>query len=162
GSVELLAEPGASANDMARLHGTFVAGILWARPGFGAPAICPSCTLLLRPIFTRGDGPSSHQPSAAPALLAAAICDCVEAGARVINLSLALSGPSMRGEAALTEALDHATRRQVVVVAAAGNQGTLGSSAITRHRWVVPMVACDAAGRPMQESNLARSIARAG
>src|SRR5687767_10917662 len=33
------------------LHGTFVAGILSARRGTVAPAICPDCTILVRPIF---------------------------------------------------------------------------------------------------------------
>src|SRR5215208_4469097 len=33
------------------LHGTFVAGVLSARRGSQAPAICPGCTLLIRPIF---------------------------------------------------------------------------------------------------------------
>jgi subtilisin family serine protease len=53
-------------------------------------------------------------------------------------------------------------RRGVIVVAAAGNQGTLGSSAITRHPWVIPVVACDLRGRPMNESNLGSSIGRRG
>jgi subtilisin family serine protease len=47
-------------------------------------------------------------------------------------------------------------------VAAAGNQGTLGSSAITRHPWVIPVVACDLLGRPLNESNLGSSIGRRG
>src|SRR6476646_4577228 len=40
------------------LHGTFVAGILAAKRGSAAPAICPNCTLLVRPVFvekTSGD-----------------------------------------------------------------------------------------------------------
>ena len=32
-------------------HGTFVAGILVARRGSDAPAICPGCTLLVYPVF---------------------------------------------------------------------------------------------------------------
>lgn len=39
------------ANSPACLHGTFVAGILSAKRNSPAPAICPNCTLLLRPIF---------------------------------------------------------------------------------------------------------------
>src|SRR5688500_16204071 len=35
-------------------HGTFVAGVLAASRGSGAPAICPGCTLLVRPIFGEG------------------------------------------------------------------------------------------------------------
>ena len=50
----------------------------------------------------------------------------------------------------------------MIVVAAAGNQGALGSSAITRHPWVIPVVACDDRGRPTNESNLGGSIGRRG
>src|SRR5438067_1343694 len=39
------------AKSMACMHGTFVAGILCARRNSAAPAICPDCTLLVRPIF---------------------------------------------------------------------------------------------------------------
>jgi predicted cupin superfamily sugar epimerase len=39
----------AQARSAACLHGTFVASILCARRGSAAPAICPACTLLVRP-----------------------------------------------------------------------------------------------------------------
>ena len=80
----------------------------------------------------------------------------------MINLSLALAQPSINGIRALEEAFDQAVRRGVIVVAAAGNQGALGSSAITRHPWVIPVVACDDRGRPMNDSNLGGSIGRRG
>ena len=48
------------------------------------------------------------------------------------------------------------------MVAAAGNQGTVGSSVITRHPWVIPVIACDLQGRPTTESNLGSSIGRRG
>ena len=150
------------ANSTACLHGTFVAGILSAKRNSPAPAICPDCTLLIRPIFAETTSGREHMPSATPQELAAAIIECIDAGARVINLSLALAQPSIKGEQALEEALNQAIRRGVIVVAAAGNQGTLGSSAITRHPWVIPVVACDLAGRPMNESNLGGSIGRRG
>jgi len=150
------------ANSTACLHGTFVAGILSAKRDSLAPAICPNCTLLLRPIFARDDSGRDPMPSATPVELAAAIIACVDAGARVINLSLGLAQPSTKEERALEEALDHAVRHGVIVVAAAGNQGTVGSSAITRHPWVIPVVACDLRGRPTNESNLGSSIARHG
>ena len=101
-------------------------------------------------------------PSATPKELAAAIIECIDAGARVINLSVSLAQPSTTGEQSLEDALDQALKRSVIVVAAAGNQGTLGSSVITRHPWVIPVVACDARGRPMNESNLGSSIGRRG
>lgn len=150
------------ANSTACLHGTFVAGILSAKRNSPAPAICPNCTLLIRPIFVEKTTSGAQIPSSTPQELAAAIIECIDAGARVINLSLALAQPSTKGEQALEEALNHAVRRGVIVVAAAGNQGTLGSSAITRHPWVIPVVACDLRGRPMNESNLGSSIGRRG
>ncbi|MGH8685787.1 MAG: S8 family peptidase, partial [Nitrosospira sp.] len=127
-----------------------------------APAICPDCTLLIRPIFADTTAGREHMPSATPQELAAAILQCINAGARVINLSLALAQPSTKGEHALEEALTLALRRGVLIVAAAGNQGTLGSSAITRHPWVIPVVACDLRGRPINESNLGSSIGTRG
>ncbi len=41
----------AQASSAACMHGTFVAGILCGKRGSLAPAICPGCTLLVRPIF---------------------------------------------------------------------------------------------------------------
>jgi subtilisin family serine protease len=152
----------AQANSRACLHGTFIAGILSGKRNSPAPAICPDCTLLIRPIFAETTSGHEHMPSATPLELAAAIIACIEAGAQVINLSLALAQPSTRGEQALVEALNQAVRRGVIVVAAAGNQSTLGSSAITRHPWVITVVACDLGGRPMNESNLGSSIGRRG
>jgi subtilisin family serine protease len=90
-------------------------------------------------------------PRATPKELAAAIAECIAAGARVVNLSLALAGPSINGEQSLEDALNRAVSQGVIVAAAAGNQGTLGSSAITRHPWVIPVVACDLGGKPIPE-----------
>src|SRR5512132_2821930 len=79
-------------------HGTFVAGLLMARRGSRAPAICPGCTLLVRP------SDNAEMPSATPDETATAIADCVDAGARVINLSVAVAQPSSNREHGLEEA----------------------------------------------------------
>lgn len=150
------------ASSPACLHGTFSAGILSARRGSSAPAICPGCTLLVRPIFKETTPGNGAMPSATPGELAEAIIECIDAGARVLNLSVALAQPSSRGERELEEALDYAAGRGAIVVTAAGNQGTLGSTAITRHPWVVPVAACDLRGRPIGASNLGSSIGRRG
>jgi subtilisin family serine protease len=152
----------ALTNSAACVHGTFVAGILCARRGSAAPAICPDCTLLVRPIFAESPSGGGRMPSATPEDLAAAIVECVGAGARVINLSVNLTQPSSKAERQLEEALNHAAERGAIVVAAAGNQGTLGSSALTRHPWAIPVVACDERGGPIDMSNLGGSIGRRG
>ncbi|HEU5239583.1 MAG TPA: S8 family serine peptidase, partial [Pyrinomonadaceae bacterium] len=132
------------------------------RRGADAPAICPDCTLLVRPIFPESSDQNPDMPSAAPEELAAAIIDCVDAGVRVINLSAALVQPSLKGQRFLEEALYYAARHRVIVVAAAGNQGNVGASAITRHPWVIPVVACDLRGAPVSHTNLGNSIGRRG
>lgn len=144
------------------MHGTFVAGILCAKRSSIAPAICPNCTLLVRPIFVETPSGNGQIPSATPQDLAVAIIDSVKAGARVLNLSVALVQPTSKGLGEVEEALDYAAKHGVIVVVAAGNQGTIGSSAITRHPWVIPVVACDFQGRPISYSNLGSSIGRRG
>jgi len=148
-------------NSLACLHGTFVAGILAARRGSGAPAICPDCTLLVRPIFSE-DTADGGMPSAKPEELARAIHDCVDQGARVLNISAAIGQPSINAERTLEDALDRLASRGIIVIVSAGNQGTLGSTALTRHPWVIPVISYDLRGRPMDHSNLGASIARRG
>jgi subtilisin family serine protease len=143
----------------ARAHGTFVAGILSAKRGSVAPAICPGCTLLVRPIFLETPSPSNPEIfNATPAELAAAIVECVDAGVSAINLSVAIARPTPNRERVLEQALNHAADQRTIIVAAAGNQGVVGSSSITRHPWVTPVAACDFRGRPMASSNLSGSI----
>jgi subtilisin family serine protease len=143
------------------MHGTLVAGILAARRGAEAPAIAPDCTLLVRPVMSEAPL-NGAAPSASPTQLAAAIVDCVDAGARLLNLSLALNGPSLGKVADVGQALEHARRRGVLIFAAAGNHGIVGSSAIIRDRWVVPVVAYSRSGRPLAPSNFGRAIGLGG
>jgi subtilisin family serine protease len=151
----------ARSTSVACRHGTFVAGVLMARRGSRTPAICPGCTLLLRPIFAETAG-NGGMPSASPEELAAAVVDAVTAGARVVNISATLARPLPKGERAIEEALTHAGRRGVLVVAAAGNEWTVGGSALVRHPRVISVVACDEHGRPVSHSNLGHSIGRRG
>jgi len=152
----------ARANSIACMHGTFVAGILSANRTSDAPSIAPGCTLLVRPIFAESVSGNRHMPSATPEELATAIIDCIGAGADVINLSAALVQRSAKGQGRLDDALDYSAKHGVVIVAAAGNQGSVGSSAITRHPWVIPVVACDLRGRPIGYSNFGNTIGRRG
>jgi subtilisin family serine protease len=139
-------------------HGTLVAGVLSARRGARAPAICPSCTLLVRPIFAETALGHGELPTATPAELATAIGDMVAADVQVINLSVAARHSSGGGERDLQMVLDHAAARGVLVVAAAGNEALVGSTCITRHPWVTPVVASNIEGGPLDFANLGSSI----
>ena len=143
-------------------HGTFVAGILCARRGSVAPAICPNCTLLVRPIFAEARTAKAEMPVTTVEELAEAIVDCIAADAQVLNISAALAQPSTKNDRVLADALDQAAKRGVLVIVAAGNQGIVGSTTITRHPGVIPVVAYNYQRRPMDYSNLGSSIGRRG
>jgi subtilisin family serine protease len=150
------------AGSAACTHGTLVAAILVAKRGSRAPSICPGCTLLLRPIFAESTQKDGRMPSATPEELAKAIVETVKAGARIINLSVGLLRSNLEGERALGQALDYAAGHGAIILVAAGNQGTVGSSTLTRHPWVIPVAGCDLRGRPTGLSNLGSSIGRRG
>ena len=159
-AIELLTRSGwATKNDGAFHHATSVAGILVARRGSVAPAICPDATLLVCPIFSFASHPAG---AAAPDELASAIVETIDAGARILNLSLALAPTTATAGRQLQEALNYAFHRGLIVVAAAGNQGTIGSSVITRHPSVIPVVAYDLQAHPGLGSNLGHSIGQRG
>jgi subtilisin family serine protease len=141
-------------------HGTFVLGILSAARSSQAPAICPGCTIIVRPIFT--DVNSGGLPSTQPSEVAAGIIDCVDMGACVLNLSAAFWAPAIGQEHQLQQSLDYAARRGVLVVTAAGNRGVIASSPLTRHPWVIPAVAYALSGNPLSSANIGPSIGRRG
>ena len=92
-------------------HGTFVAGMLAAKRGSLAPAICPDCTFIVRPIFSETPPRNGERPSASPEELATGIVESVRAGARVLNLSVNVTEFAGRGEVRLGEALSFAASR---------------------------------------------------
>ena len=150
----------ATPDNTSLIHGTFVAGILSSRRGSSAPAICPGCSLLIRPIF--GESRKGGNLFTTPGELAAAIIDVVNAGARVVNLSVSLTRSSSATDREVRDALDYAARYGVITIAAVGNQGQINGSSVTRHPGVIPVVACNGQGAVTTYSNLAASAARTG
>jgi hypothetical protein len=129
-------------------HGTFVIGLLGARRDAPIPGLCPGCTLLHFPLFE-----DSNQPVSVPEL-GSTIMAAVDAGARLINLSLAIFGDDADRNSILQAALDGAHTAGTLVIAAAGNQGRLTRGQLLSHPATIPVVATDAAGRVLLSSNL--------
>jgi subtilisin family serine protease len=143
-----------NANSAGVRHATFLAGILHGVRGGPAPAIAPGCPLLAWPIFTSDAAAPS---SAASGLLAEALVELVRGGARIINVSAALVNSSGSRSRHIEAALDHTANNGVLVIAASGNRAMLSGTALTRHPWVVPVVACDRSGVLAGYSNISRS-----
>jgi subtilisin family serine protease len=160
-----------SSNSIACMHGTFIAGMLCARRGLSAPAICPDCKVLLYPIFSEQHKEALNSdnsaalllPSSTPEELSNAIIETVDAGAKIINISAGLSKSSLVAYSELKDAYDYAMRNSVIVVAAAGNEGNIGGYiSILGHQWVIPVAACDEQGRLALMSNFGLSIGSRG
>jgi subtilisin family serine protease len=117
--------------------------------------------LLLRPVFCEV-APGTAEPVVTPEELAAAIVDVVDAGARVINLSLGVTGHTLAHSRAVDDAFDHALAHDALVVVAAGNHGHVGPAPLMTHPWPIPVTACDATGRPLPGANLGIAIGRTG
>ena len=147
-----------NSENAAAAHATALANLLVASEDPDSPALAPRCTLLVRPIF-RGDGAAIYTSLEE---LAAAIHDCIDARASVLNLSLGLTNPALRPEHALTSALDRATANGVIVVAASGNHELVGGTSIVQHRWTIPVAACGVSGQPARYSNFGASVGRRG
>ena len=111
------------------MHGTFVAGILCEEKLCRAGDL-PRLHFACAPDFFRNTRGERVDPERHPGGTRSGIIECIDAGARLVNLSAALAQvPSSKGERALGQALDYAATRGAIVVAAAGNQGTVGSTA---------------------------------
>ena len=98
-------------------HGTHVAGIIAATAdnGIGVAGVAPECRVLpVKVLDSKGSGDTIG--------VAAGIRYAADAGAKIINLSLA--GPS---DATMGDAVAYAQLKGCIVVAAAGNEG-LGSA----------------------------------
>lgn len=155
--IEVTGSGGASrcavADAYACQHGTFIAGIL--------TGIRPRATLLTRAVFSEHVATGSI-PVAAADVVADAIFDAIAAGARVINLSVGVVQPTARQRETLAAACEHARRRDVLVIAAAGNQGRVGPLPLVEHAWVIPVASSFPDGRADLQSNLGPGIGRRG
>ncbi|MBW1600445.1 S8 family serine peptidase, partial [Streptomyces sp. JJ38] len=128
-------------------HGTAVAGLIAASRG-GEPRItgvAPGARI--HPVRIVGGVESTTENT-----LAAGIDAAVDAGARVLNLSFAL--PVDREP--VREAVRRAVAADVVVVAAAGNEGTTDVPMYpAAYDGVLAVGAVDARGEPVEQSNQA-------
>jgi hypothetical protein len=143
-------------------HGTFIAGILCGKRESQAIAISPDCTVLVRPIFCEETSSQPNCPEVTPAELTTAIKETIDAGAQVINLSLGLASTALLDYPALQGIFNYALQKGVLLVAASGNQGSLGPVPLFKHPWVIPVAACNLEGRLATGSNIGLSVGKRG
>jgi membrane-anchored mycosin MYCP len=136
-----------AANSDCLGHGTFVAGLIAARPrsGVGFAGVAPAAVILpIRQTDLGQDGTADG--------LAAGIRFATDHGASVINISLA----STVSSAALDTAVAYAERHNVVIVAAAANDAQDGNPR-TYPASIATVLAVGAVGQDDQRSSFSES-----
>jgi thermitase len=128
-------------------HGTAVAGVVAGNPG-DATSVCPACTIVSAKVLDAND-------SGGDAEIARGLAWAVAAGARVVNLSMSGSDEAP----VLRDAIRSATRHGVVVVAAAGNDGSSDRSFPAADPNVIGVAATTASDTVFSWSNRGRWVA---
>lgn len=132
-------------------HGTKVAGIIAARPrtGTGFVGLAPEATII--PIRQNDDKSSGKQTT-----MATAIKYAVTAKADVINISQDTVAPPAP-TSGLTEAVQEALAKDIVVVASAGNDGTDGKLRTTYPAGIDGVLAVGASDRNNERATFSQA-----
>ncbi|MFI0425069.1 S8 family serine peptidase [Spongiactinospora sp. 9N601] len=107
--------PPTPPNDRMREHGTFTASVLTGQPGTVLPGLAPRCRAVFLPVPADEDQPPD------PLSAARAIEELTEAGAAVIQYTLAHHTASDDAHPLLKRAIAHAMQAGVLITAPAGN-----------------------------------------
>ncbi|MGC2779108.1 MAG: PatA/PatG family cyanobactin maturation protease [Bradyrhizobium sp.] len=148
--VNALLPPG-EGGGAALAHGTHVASIIFGQPGSDVEGVAPRCRGLFIPVFAsdrRNDHLGCSQLDLARAILLAA-----ENGAHVINISGGELTRSGEPAPVLAQAIETCARRNILIVAAAGNDGCDCLHVPAAARSVLAVGAMDPSGAPLSSSN---------
>lgn len=115
--LDTLVQDAAGGGPMS-LHGTHVASLLFGQPGSSVVGIAPHCRGLIVPVFRDNQEGRLSQLD-----LARAIEQAVGEGAHIINVSGGQRSPTGQADGMLEHALQLCKDNNVLVVAAAGNDG---------------------------------------
>jgi len=145
-SLETIASATA-ADGGASAHGTHVASLIFGQPGSLVEGLAPRCRGLIVPVF----GDDSLRCSQLE--LARAILLAIENGAHVINISGGELATSGEPHPILAQAIQSCIRQNVLIVAAAGNDGCDCLHIPAAVDSVMAVGAMDEQGRPLPSSN---------
>jgi cyanobactin maturation PatA/PatG family protease len=140
-----------SGTGYALQHGTHVASVIFGQHDSPVRGIAPQCRGLIVPVFAEG-----VKGSLAPCSqldLARAITQAVEQGANVINISGGQMSQSGQADPLLVRAVQLCAENNVLIVAAAGNDGCQCLHLPAALPTVLAVGAMDAQGLPLDFSN---------
>jgi cyclic patellamide precursor peptide PatG/subtilase family protein len=136
---------------LATEHGTYVASLIFGQHQSPIKGIAPNCTGLVIPIFR--NLPEGGVSRCSQVELAQAIERAADSGAHIINISGGEFSPSGSVHPLLEEVLDRCDNQDVLIVAAAGNDGCECLHVPAAHPSILAVGAANAAGEPLTSSN---------
>lgn len=151
---------GVADGGAASQHGTHVASIIFGQQGSSVQGIASSCRGLILPIFSSG-----KRDNIAPCSqidLARAITQAVQEGANVINISGGQLTASPESDQLLANAVRLCQEKNVLIVAAAGNDGCECLHIPAALESVLAVGAMDAQGNPLGFSNWGKTYQNHG
>lgn len=132
-------------------HGTHVASIIFGQHGSPVRGIAPNCRGLIVPVFA--DGREGGLAPCSQIDLARAITQAVEQGANVINISGGQLATSAESDRLLINAVRLCQENNILIVAAAGNDGCECLHVPAALESVLAVGAIDTQGNPIGFSN---------
>jgi hypothetical protein len=135
-------------------HGTHVASVVFGQHDGPVPGVAPDCGGLSVPVFSDRRAKMSKTSQLD---MARGIERAVEAGAHVINISAGQFTASGEAEDLLERAVRLCAERNVLVVAAAGNDGCFCDHVPAALASVLAVGALNDAGQPLPMSNWGRT-----
>ncbi|NCR53359.1 MAG: PatA/PatG family cyanobactin maturation protease [Microcystis aeruginosa L211-07] len=144
--LSTLVQHQAAAGQMST-HGTHIASLIFGQPKTEIEGIAPNCRGLLVPVF----GDDNRKLSQLD--LARAIEQAAEKGAKVINISGGALTDMGEAEDWLIRAVEMCNERNILIVAAAGNDGCECLQVPAALPAVLAVGAVDARGHPLDFSN---------
>ena len=154
--------PGAADRAMGAglLHGTHVASLIFGQHHSAVHGVAPKCRGVLIPIFREQQDGSLVPCSQLD--LARAISLAVAVGANVINISAGVYDETGEPEPPLTRAIRMCEEQNILIVAAAGNEGCACPHVPAASPTVLAVGAAGRSGEPLQTSNWPDSYRRHG
>jgi len=149
--LETLVSQASEKKGAATQHGTHVASVIFGQDGGSILGIAPRCRGLIVPIFR--EGPDGSMLACSEIDLARAITQAMDGGAHVINISGGQLASSSEAHPLLAAAVRQCVANDVLIVAAAGNNGCDCLHIPAALPPVAVVGAMDSQGQPLESSN---------
>lgn len=140
-----------STSGLALKHGTAVCSLIFGKPGSIVEGVAPGCSGVILPIYSHDTNGNFY--SASQVLLARAIEMAIEHEVHIINISGGQFSKTGDPDIFLKQAIEKCFEKGILIIAAAGNEGSDCLHVPAAHQHVLAVGSVDENGEPTAETN---------